>query len=246
MKYKLSKFSLLCEEVLKDLTIPVDAHQYKFQLYDDESIKCAFEATNGESQLVTINITIPKNTHEKVIEISNGNNIEKITQKKFMMQFYDEYQKFKAALKEFEDEVKSQKQTEETDTANSQIQHTDVPAIDSFNKKVDKQNLYTKIKQNDITFTFIPVKNQKIKDIVKCVFSFTNTNPKLDNSPTFDTNVLIKLDEPNAAITRIELEGASSEQPHILTATDFEKDFANIYKNLLAAITKYNKAYFQK
>jgi hypothetical protein len=48
MNNKLKKFSLLCEEVIKDLTIPVDTFDYKFQLHDDDSIKATFESLNED------------------------------------------------------------------------------------------------------------------------------------------------------------------------------------------------------
>ena len=246
MNNTLKKFSLLCEEVIKDLTIPVDTFDYKFQLHDDDSIKATFESLNEDGQLVTVNVTIMPDSTEKIIEVSNGNTIEKISEKKFMMKFYKDYQKFKIALKQFEKqlELDEEKAKEEQNSAKTQITHTDTPRIIPFNEKLKKQNLYTEIKQKNIKFVFALVKNQKFKNMAKVVFSFMNTENKLDNSPNFQVTALIKLEQPNAAVTRVELAGQQSEQPYVITFVDFKQKFPLVAQKLEKAMNKFNKSYF--
>ena len=246
MNNKLQKFSLLYEEVIKELTVPVDTFDYKFQLNDDDTIVCSFQSLNADGELVTINITIPPDSTDKIVEVSNGNTIEKISQKKLMMLYYKDYQKFKIALKEFEKELEEQEQKKleaEKTTSLDQIKHTDVPQIIPFNQKLKKQNLYTEIKEKNMTFTFALVKNQKVKDMAKSIFSFMNTSRKLDNSPKFQVTALIKLEQPQAAITRMELNGQESEQPHVITAQEFKNNFPDIFEKFDKAVSKYNKGY---
>ena len=134
MKQK-SKFLLLYEEVMKSI-ISVDTFKYEFKKDDNNNLTCTFETLNKNGNLVTVTVKILGDGKSEY-SIINDNKTNILTEKQFMLNYYKDYEKFKKALKEFNEESnKKQGEDQVRQVKSFSVDGKEIPNVILFNEKL--------------------------------------------------------------------------------------------------------------
>lgn len=167
MRYKFSKFSLLCEEVQKKLTVPIqtgnDETEVTFQINKDKSALASFQVNdNGVPVPINVNIT----NIDDISSINNskvkrkiGTTEEQVQASEFKKLHNTEFNLFEQAFQKITEELRKQeenrkKEQEQNKKSDGDIKTEDVPEI-NINPCGDQNNSdqFT-ITQDGYTFKF--------------------------------------------------------------------------------------------
>ena len=244
---KLSKFLLLYEEVMKSI-ISIDTFKYKFEKNDIGEITCTFETLNKKNELVNVKVKIlPSGKTE--YEIINGNEKDIFDEKKFMLNFYKDYEKFKEALKEFNEKQleENNKENEINQVKSFSVNGKEIPNVQSFElklKKINDDKTGKQISAGSDTFIFKNI-DDKLKNLIQVNFTLINndTNPDNENELSrYNAIALIKLLKENSVIIKVILTDPDNKLPkQELSETEFHDKFNDTYDNLREAIDKFEQ-----
>ena len=137
-KIKNSKFHILFEEIMKT-TISVDSFDFKFEEDDTNNLICKFELLNKKNnKLLQVVATINKKNNI-TFTIDDGKIEKELTKKEFMVSYYSDYETFKQALTDYQNEKNNlDKNTKNNDLSKSELTKDSVPTIKSFESKLNK------------------------------------------------------------------------------------------------------------
>lgn len=135
---KNSKFHILFEEIMKT-TISVDSFDFKFEEDDSNNLICKFELLNKKNnKLLQVVATINKKNNI-TFTVDDGKIEKELTEKEFMVNYYSDYETFKQALTDYQNEKNNPDKTDKNnDSSKSELTKDSVPAIKSFESKLNK------------------------------------------------------------------------------------------------------------
>lgn len=247
MKQK-SKFLLLYEEVMKSI-ISVDTFKYEFKKDDNNNLTCTFETLNKNGNLVTVTVKILGDGKSEY-SIINDNKTNILTEKQFMLNYYKDYEKFKKALKEFNEESnKKQGEDQVRQVKSFSVDGKEIPNVILFNEKLNKINNKSEeksIKAGSDTFTFKFIDDKKIKNLIQVDFTLINNDYDEDNEnelPKYNATAIIKLLKENSIIIKVILNDPDNKiNSQELSSTEFQDKFNDVYDNLISALDSFEKS----
>lgn len=238
-----NKFLLLFEEIMNSI-ITIDTFDYKFQKESNGNITCKFQTLNKAGELVDVETKISPTGTIKFL-IKNNKNIETLNEKQFMLNFYKDYEKFKKALKEFNQKNDKEKIKQEKNIISNV---KTIPEIQSFSNKlqeINENNDGKPIKAGTDTFLFkeIDDKNQKF---IQIKFALINNQTENEEIPKYNVTAFLKLKNKNSITIKFILKDPDEKTPEIqLSETEFHDKYPEVYENYKEAVNKFEQEQLQ-
>jgi len=236
-----NSFLLLFEEIMKS-TVSVDTFEYRFVQDTFGDIKCEFETLNNSGELVQV---VAKVSAMGKIEFSIKNNdiTKDFDEKKFMLNFYKDYEKFKEALKKFVDSNNENKKNNENDNLIS-VDNKNIPTVQSFNSKLEtvKEKIAgIPIEVNSDSFIFKNIEDN-LKKLIEVTFDIINNTPENNEPSKYNVTAFIKLLNENSVTLKFILtDPENNDNKKELSESEFKTKFNSTYKNYKDALDKFEK-----
>lgn len=248
-----TKFEILYEQIINEINsskdvISVDTFEYKFKQNANNDLVCEFETLNSNDELIQVQANILNNGTIE-FHLLNGKTKKVLTEKSFMMKYYKDYEKFKSALKEYNEENKEPDENDETNIKEkSSLTNTNIPDIISFNTKLNEitnknSSKIDIIKQDGFTFEFQPVEETDDQQLIQGTFELINNDPGEDELDKYKVIGIVKLLNKNSVpIKFVFINPEDEEERFEVPKTDFKNEFPEYFQAFYSALHKYESA----